>query len=369
MSTILMTPLSMGPLTLRNRVVMAPLTRMRARMPGNIPGELNARYYAQRASAGLIISEATPISPMGHGYYGTPGIHTDEQVDGWKLVTRAVHEQAAPMFLQLWHVGRVSHNDLLPGGARPVAPSALSAGGEAPTANGPKPHPVARALETSEIPGIVEDYRIAAERAMDAGFDGVEVHSANGYLLEQFLSDRANLRTDQYGGAVESRARFLMEVVEAVIGIWGPGRVGVRISPSNKANNIDFADRWGTFSYVFQQLDHFPLAYVHMVEPRVNDNVDAVSQFDLPSSRFRKLLTGDIRLISAGGHNRDTAIQTLTNGDADFVAFGRSFIANPDLPERLEEDAPLSPYDRSTFYGGSEKGYIDYPTLKELPIA
>lgn len=364
MSTILNTPLTMGPLTLRNRVVMAPLTRMRARMPGNIPSELNARYYAQRASAGLIVSEATTISPMGHGYYATPGIHDKEQADGWKLVTKAVHQHGAPMFLQLWHVGRVSHNDLLPGGAQPVAPSALSAGGEAPTATGPKPHPIARALETGEIPAIVEDYRIAAERAMDAGFDGVEVHSANGYLLEQFLSDHANLRTDQYGGSVENRACFLMEVVEAVIGVWGLGRVGVRLSPSNKANNIDFEDRWETFSYVFRQLDRFPLAYVHMVEPRVNDNVDVTPQFNLPSSRFRKLLTSDIRLISAGGHNRETAIQTVANNEADLIALGRLFIANPDLPERLEENGPLNAYDRSTFYGGAEKGYVDYPALK-----
>ena len=288
MGTLLNTPLIMGPLMLRNRVVMAPLTRMRAQMPGNIPRELNARYYAQRASAGLIISEATPISPMGHGYYGTPGIHNSEQVEGWKLVTKAVHEHGTPMFLQLWHVGRVSHNDLLPGGVLPVGPSALSAGGQAPTATGPKPHPIARALETSEISAIVADY---------------------------------------------------------------------------------LTDRWGTFRYVFRQLDRFPLAYVHMVEPRVIGNVDAEPQFDLPSSRFRKLLTGDIRLISAGGHNRETAIQTLANNQADLIAFGRLFIANPDLPARLEENAPLNPYDRLTFYGGTDKGYIDYPALKESPTA
>ena len=364
MSTTLNTPLTMGALTLRNRVVMAPLTRMRAQMPGNIPSELNARYYAQRASAGLIISEATPISPMGHGYYGTPGIHSKEQVEGWKLVTKAVHEHGAPMFLQLWHVGRVSHNDLLPGGVLPVGPSALSAGGQAPTATGPKPHPIARALETNEILATVEDYRIAAQRAMDAGFDGVEIHSANGYLLEQFLSDHANLRSDQYGGPVENRARFLMEVVEAVINVWGPRRVGVRLSPSNTTQNIDFSDRWGVFSYVFRQLARFPLAYVHMVEPRVIGSVDTEPHFDLPSSRFRKLLNSDIRLISAGGHNRESAIRTVGNNEADLIAFGRLFIANPDLPARLEENAPLNPYDRLTFYGGTEKGYIDYPALK-----
>jgi N-ethylmaleimide reductase len=369
MSTLLNTPLTMGPLMLRNRVVMAPLTRMRAQMPGNIPRELNARYYAQRASAGLIISEATPISPMGHGYYGTPGIHSKEQVEGWKLVTNAVHEHSTPMFLQLWHVGRVSHNDLLPGGVLPVGPSALSAGGQAPTATGPKPHPIARALETTEIPAIVEDYRVAAERAMDAGFDGVEIHSANGYLLEQFLSDHANLRSDEYSGSVENRVRFLMEVVEAVISVWGLRRVGVRLSPSNTTQNIDFTDRWGTFRYVFRQLDRFPLAYVHMVEPRVIGNVDAEPQFNLPSSRFRKLLNGDIRLISAGGHNRESAIRTVENNEADLIAFGRLFIANPDLPVRLEANAPLNPYDRLTFYGGTEKGYIDYPALKQSRTA
>jgi N-ethylmaleimide reductase len=200
---------------------------------------------------------------------------------------------------------------------------------------------------------------------MDAGFDGVEIHSANGYLLEQFLSDHANLRTDQYGGSVENRARFLMEVVEAVISVWGPRRVGVRLSPSNTTQNIDFTNRWGTFSYVFRQLDRFPLAYVHMVEPRVIGNVDAEPRFDLHSSRFRKLLTGDVRLISAGGHNRETAIRTVANNEADLIAFGRLFIANPDLPARLEENTPLNPYDRSTFYGGTERGYVDYPALNE----
>lgn len=204
---------------------------------------------------------------------------------------------------------------------------------------------------------------------MDAGFDGVEIHSANGYLLEQFLSDHANLRSDQYGGSVENRARFLMEVVEAVISVWGLRRVGVRLSPSNTAQNIDFTDRWGTFRYVFRQLDHFPLAYVHMVEPRVIGSVDAEPQFNLPSSRFRKLLNGDIRLISAGGHNRESAIRTVENNEADLIAFGRLFIANPDLPARLEESAPLNPYDRLTFYGGTEKGYIDYPALKQSRTA
>jgi len=361
MENLLHQPITLGALTLRNRIVMAPLTRMRAAMPGNVPQEMNARYYAQRASAGLIISEATPISETGHGYYATPGIHTPEQVKGWKLVTRAVHEQGAPMFLQLWHVGRVSHRDLQPGGVLPVAPSAIAAEGMTITAAGPQAMPVPRALETREIAGIVEDFRTASKRAMDAGFDGVEIHSANGYLLEQFLSDSANRRTDEYGGSTENRARLLLEVVEAVTGVWGPGRVGVRLSPSNTVQSIDFTDRWETFSYVLRQLDRFALAYVHLVEPRVADYKDVEPMFDLSSARFRPLLTGGQRLISAGGHDGASAAALLSAGHADLVAFGRLFIANPDLPERLRNGVELNPYDRSTFYGGSERGYVDYP--------
>lgn len=362
---VLYLPLQMGELTLRNRLVMAPLTRMRASMPGNVPNEMNAEYYLQRASAGLIVSEATPISPTAHGFYATPGIHSEEQVKGWKRVTEAVHGGGAPMFLQLWHVGRVSHPDVQPGGIQPVAPSAIASGGNTVTAEGPKPTALPRALETSEIPGIVEDYRLAASRAMDAGFDGVEIHSANGYLLEQFLSDSANLRTDGYGGSVENRSRLLLEVVEAVIGVWGPGRVGVRLSPSNTNQGIDHSDRWTTFSYIFTELDRFALAYVHMVEPRVSGNSDIEPAFDLASSRFRLLMSGEKRLISAGGHGRDSAAAAITAGHADLVAFGRHFLANPDLPERFRRGAELNAYDRPTFYGGGARGYLDYPFLAE----
>lgn len=360
---ILDTPLRMGELTLRNRLVMAPLTRMRASMPGNVPHEMNAEYYLQRASAGLIISEATPISPAAHGYYATPGIHSEAQVKGWKRVTNAVHGGGAPMFLQLWHVGRVSHPDVQQGGVLPVAPSAIASGGSTVTAEGPKASPVPRALETGEMAGIVEDYRLAASRAMDAGFDGVEIHAANGYLLEQFLSDQANVRSDAYGGGVENRARLLMEVVEAVIGVWGPGRVGVRLSPSNTNQGIDHSDRWTIFSYVFAELDRFALAYVHMVEPRVSGNSDIEPAFDLASSRFRPLLSGEKRLISAGGHGRDSAAAAILAGHADLVAFGRLFLANPDLPERFRRGAELNAYDRPTFYGGGARGYLDYPFL------
>lgn len=303
MEDLLHAPISLGPLALRNRIVMAPLTRMRAAMPGNVPQEMNARYYAQRASAGLIISEATPISETAHGYYATPGIHTPEQAKGWKLVTRAVHEQGAPMFVQLWHVGRVSHPDLQPNGVLPVAPSAIGPGGMTITAAGLQAIPVPRALETSEIAGIIEDYRSAAKRAMDAGFDGVEIHSANGYLLEQFLSDHSNQRTDGYGGSTQNRARLLLEVVAALSEVWGPGRVGVRLSPSNTAHGMDFTDRWETFSYVFRQLDRIALAYVHLVEPRVSGSQDTEPVFNLGSARFRPLLTSGQRLISAGGHD------------------------------------------------------------------
>jgi N-ethylmaleimide reductase len=359
-------PVILGELTLKNRIVMAPLTRMRSRMPGNVPQQMNADYYAQRATAGLIISEATPISPTAHGFYATPGIHTAEQVEGWKLVTNAVHQRGTPMFLQLWHVGRVSHQDLQPDGALPVAPSAIGGGGQVITANGPQPTPIPRALETAEIRGIVEDYGLAAKRAMDAEFDGVEVHAANGYLLEQFLSDRSNLRTDIYGGPLVNRARILMEILETVISVVGKERVGVRISPSNTSYGSEHTDRWATYSYLVQQVAQLDLAYVHIVEPRVAGNVDVERAFDLGSERFRPLLSEKTLLISAGGHDVSSATAAVDSGQADLVAFGRHFIANPDLPERIRTGANLNVYDRSTFYGGSEKGYLDYPSLTTL---
>ncbi len=361
----LFTPLELGALTLRNRIIMAPLTRMRAKMPGNVPWELNAEYYRQRATAGLIISEATPVSPRGHGYFHTPGIHTAAQMEGWKLVTRAVHEAGGKMFLQLWHVGRQSHNDLQPNGGLPVAPSALASGGQSPVAPGVlRDHPVPRALETDEIPGIVEEFRHGAELAQRAGFDGVEIHGANGYLLEQFLSDHANIRTDRYGGSLENRARLMLEVTAAVASVWGGNRAGIRLSPANTYGGITHTDRPGTFAYVIRELNPFRLAYIHLVEPRIAGSSDA-AQFDerLNSIHFKPLISGEARLISAGGHTLATGTEAVQSGEADAIAWGRQFIANPDLVERFAKNAALNPYDRNSFYGGTEKGYTDYPTL------
>jgi N-ethylmaleimide reductase len=370
MSADLFSPLTLGPLTLPNRIFMAPLTRMRATMPGNIPGEENALYYRQRATAGLIITEATPVSPYGHGYHKTPGIHTEDQAAGWKLVTRAVHEEGGRIFCQLWHVGRQSHPDLQPGGVLPVAPSALASNGESPVPSGVmKPHAIPRALETDEIAAIAAEFRRGAELAKAAGFDGVEIHGANGYLLEQFLLAGSNQRTDRYGGSVENRARFYLEVVAAVTEVWGSDRVGARLSPANTYGGVDDPDRWGVFSYLVTQLDRFGLAYLHFVEPRVAGNTDRVEYDDrLASRNFRPLMTGDTRMVSAGGHNYASAMQAVQGGEADAVAFGRLFIANPDLVKRFRIKGPLNRYDRSTFYGGTRIGYTDYPALDASAI-
>ncbi|MBN8709930.1 MAG: alkene reductase [Verrucomicrobia bacterium 61-8] len=362
----LLGPVEVGFRVLPNRVVMAPLTRMRAHMPGNIPWALNEEYYRQRSGAGLIISEGTPVSPTGHGYYGTPGIHTSEQVEGWKGVTRAVHGAGGRIFLQLWHVGRLSHTDLQPGGAPPLAPSAIAADGSAHTKDGPKPWSMPRALELEEIPRIVADFAHGAALAKEAGFDGVEIHGANGYLLEQFLSDRINLRDDIYGGSVENRARFFLDVVAAVTSVWGSEYVGVRISPSNTYGTVDHSDRHGTYAHLIGKLNVFHLAYLHIVEPRVAGNIDIDPLHDLGCSRFRPLVTGNTKVISAGGYTRESGDLAIAEGHADLVAYGRSFIANPDLVERFREGAPLNPYDRATFYGGTEKGYTDYPTLESF---
>jgi N-ethylmaleimide reductase len=357
----LLEPYKLGQMTLTNRIVMAPLTRNRA-AAGNIPQAINVEYYQQRASAGLIISEATQISPQGRGYPLTPGIHSPEQVAGWQQITQAVHEQNGRIFLQLWHVGRISHPSLQPNGTLPVAPSAIAPAGDAATLEGPKPFVTPRALATSEIPGIVEDYRRAAENAASAGFDGVEIHGANGYLLDQFLHDGSNQRTDEYGGSIANRSRFLLEVVAAVVSVWGSDRVGIRLSPSGKFGSMSDSDLKSLFTHVVQELNHFNLSYLHLVEPRVQGNEDvAVPAEELSSKYFRTIHKGII--ISAGGYTRETAEATLVAGYADLIAFGRIFIANPDLPKRFALNAPLNPYDRDTFYGGKEKGYIDYPFL------
>ncbi len=364
----LLQPYELGSYTLKNRIVMAPLTRNRAG-EGNVPHSLNAEYYKQRVSAGLIITEATQISPQGQGYPLTPGIHSAEQVEGWKQVIQTVHEAGGVIFLQLWHVGRISHPSLQPNGALPVAPSAIApAEGKAATFSGSQPFVVPRALTLEEIPGIVEDYRRAAQNALEAGFDGVEVHSANGYLLDQFLNDGTNHRSDEYGGSIANRSRLLMEVIEAVVSVWGRDRVGVRLSPSGSFGNVFDSDRKALFTYVVKELNRFNLSYLHLVEPRVHGNVTAENpDMTLSSAYFRTIYPGTI--IGAGGYDREIGEATLNAGDADLIAYGRLFISNPDLPERFALNAPLNPYNRSTFYGGDGTGYTDYPFLEVLQPA
>ena len=354
----LFSPYKLGDLELPNRMVMAPLTRNRAG-DGNVPGQLNATYYTQRVSAGLIIAEATQVSPEGLGYPATPGIHSPAQVAGWKLVTDAVHQHGGRIFLQLWHVGRISHPDLQPDGALPVAPSAIAPKGEAATYEGMKPFVTPRALETSEIPGIVEQYRQGAKNALEAGFDGVEVHGANGYLLDQFLRDGTNKRTDEYGGSIENRARLLLEVTQAVTEVWGAGRVGVRLSPSGTFNDMHDSDPLATFGYAAEALNRFGLAYLHLIEVVEADLRHG--GMEVPTSYLRDRFTGT--LIVNGGYDLDKSNAVLSSHKADLVAFGTLFIANPDLPQRFALNAPLNPADPSTFYGGGEKGYIDYPFL------
>jgi N-ethylmaleimide reductase len=360
-------PLSLGDVVLSNRVIMAPLTRMRSRQPGNIPTEINAEYYAQRASAGLIISEATQILQQGQGYPATPGIHSDEQVAGWKLVTDAVHKAGGHIFLQLWHVGRISHRSHQPGGELPVAPSAIKPVAGTFSADWkPVECEAPRALETSEVWELVGQFGRAAERAKLAGFDGVEVHGANGYLLDQFLQDGSNQRVDEFGGTIENRSRLLLAVVDEVIKVWGPGRVGVRLSPYGTFNDMKDSNPVALFTYVLSELDKRGIAYAHIIEPRSSNagGQEGIIQ-DVPKTAevFRQAFRGV--LISAGGYDRAEAMRVVESGVADAVAFGRLFISNPDLPERLQKDADLNGYNRATFYGGGEKGYTDYPRMPE----
>jgi N-ethylmaleimide reductase len=347
----LFTPFELGPITLGNRILMAPLTRNRAGA-GGVPHALNAEYYVQRADAGLIVTEASQISPQGKGYPGTPGIHSAEQVAGWRLVTDAVHRKGGRIFLQLWHVGRISHPSLQPDGQRPVAPSAVTPAGDAMTATGPQPYVEPRALALDEIPGIVADYRRAAVNAKAAGFDGVEVHGANGYLLDQFLRDGSNQRTDAYGGPVENRARLLLEVVEVASTVFGAARVGVRLSPINPFNDMRDSDPQATFDYAATQLGRRGLAYLHVYQA-------GTTPFDW--RQFRQAFGGVF--VVNGGYDRAKAEAAIENGAADLVAFGSSFLANPDLVTRLERNAPLNPPNPTTFYGGGAEGYTDYPTL------
>jgi N-ethylmaleimide reductase len=351
-------PFRLGPLDLPNRVVMAPMTRNRAG-PGNVPTELNATYYAQRAGAGLIISEATQVSPRGVAYPGTPGIHTAEQVAGWTLVSDAVHGAGGRIFLQLWHVGRISHPSMQPGGALPVAPSAIAPAGQAWTMNGMEAFVTPRALETDEIAGIVEDFRRGAANAREAGFDGVELHGANGYLIDQFLRDSTNKRTDRYGGSASNRTRFLIEVTQALIGEWGGARVGVRLSPTNPYNDIADSNPAATFSTAVRELNRLGIAYLHIVEPGPGDPVAAGEMPDI--GFFRKIWRGP--LIANKGYDLERANAVLRNGDADLVSFAALYLANPDLDERFRRGGPFNPPDRKTFYGGAAKGYTDYPAL------
>jgi len=360
----LLTPVSLGRYTLPNRLVMAPLTRNRAG-EGNVPQPMHATYYGQRAGAGLIISEATQISPQGVGYPATPGIHSPEQVNGWKPVTATVHEKGGHMFLQLWHVGRISHPSLQPEGALPVAPSAIQPQGEAATYTGMQPFVKPRALELSELPDLVATYRKAAENALEAGFDGVEVHSANGYLLDQFLQDGTNHRTDAYGGSIENRARLLFEVLDAVVEVWGSDRVGIRLSPSGTFNDISDSDPKTLFTYVVNRLNDYNLAYLHLIEPRTGEdaaNPAHEKALSLNAAYFRTVYNGTI--VAAGGFTQESGNEAIAQGHADLVAYGRLYISNPDLAKRFRHHAPLNPYDRSTFYGGDERGYTDYPTLE-----
>ena len=356
-NTDLFTPIQLGDLTLPNRIIMAPLTRMRAG-EGNVPTKLNATYYAQRASAGLIIAEATQVSLQGRGYAHSPGIHTPEQIEKWKLVTSAVHLSGGRIFLQLWHAGRTSHPELQPDGKLPVAPSAIATEGHAYTFNDGRPDMVTpRALETEEIPGIVEQFRQGAKNAMAAGFDGVEIHGANGYLIDEFIESGSNKRSDRYGGSLANRARFLLEVVEAVTNVWNSNRVGVRLSPSGENYTMSDANREETFSYVVNALNSFNLAYFHLMEPN-----QWGSDTGLDAAFFRRIYQGT--LMVNGDYNREKGNAVLQSGNADLISFGRTFIANPDLPKRLALNASLNEPDPETFYGGGEKGYTDYPSLE-----
>lgn len=363
--TTIFDSLKLGDLTLNNRFIMAPLTRMRSKQPGNIPYELNAKYYAQRASAGLIISEATQISQAGQGYPATPGIHSEEQIKGWQLVTKAVHQEGGKIFLQLWHVGRISHRSHQPNNELPIAPSAIKPSGGTYSADWKQvAFETPRALENSEIATIIEQFQQGAKNAKQAGFDGVEVHGANGYLLDQFLQDGSNIRTDNYGGSIENRARLLLEVVDVAISVWGAGRVGVRLSPYGTFNDMKDSNPIALFSYVLQELEKRKIAYIHLIEPRATSagGDDKINEVAIETAKlFKKSFNGV--LISAGGYNAASAQEAVESGLADAIAFGRLYISNPDLVKRVKEEKELNKYDRATFYGGGEKGYVDYPFL------
>lgn len=349
--TSLFDPLRAGAFMLKNRVVLAPLTRCRS-SAGRVPNDLMREYYVQRASAGLVLSEATSVSAMGVGYPDTPGIWSEEQVAGWKRITEAVHAAGATMLLQLWHVGRVSHPDYL-GGAPPVAPSALAPKGHVSLLRPMRDYVVPRTLELSEIPGIIAEYRRGAENAKRAGFDGVEVHGANGYLLDQFLQDSTNLRTDSYGGPIENRARLMLEVVDACIDVWGADRVGLHLAPRGDAMSMGDSNPLATFGYVAEKMRQRKIAFLCT---REHEGADSIGP------QLKKIFGGV--LIANEKFTKETAESAINSGRADAVAFGQLFIANPDLPERFKLNAPLNTPDPSTFYAQGPKGYTDYPFLE-----
>ena len=362
----LFTPLKLGAVELKHRIVMAPMTRMRSAQPGNVPHALNAEYYGQRASeGGLLITEATDITPQAQGYRGTPGLYTAEQIAGWRAVTEAVHAKGGFIFSQIWHVGRISHSSLQPNGALPVGPSPVRPAGDHTDASGQAvSFETPRALEEKELAELVADFVTAARNAREAGFDGVELHGANGYLLDQFLRNGSNKRTDRYGGSIENRARLLLEVVDAVIAAVGAQRVGVRLSPWNKFNDMSDSDGGALWDYVASELDKRNLAYLHVVEPRADFTTDLPLDENAPdaAAHFKSVFKG--ALISAGGYVAETARAVVADTRADAVAFGRPFISNPDLPERVRTGAAMTWHERETFYGGDHRGYTDYAPLK-----
>ncbi len=357
----LFTPLTIGDLTLPNRVVMAPLTRNRALPDGDVPHALNAEYYAQRASAGLIVTEASQISPEGKGYIQTPGIYSEAQVAGWRLVTEAVHAKGGRIFCQLWHVGRISHVSLQPDGQSPVAPSAIQAKAQTFAASGFVDVSPPRALRLDEIPRVVDDYVKAARNAKEAGFDGIELHAANGYLIDQFMRDGTNKRSDAYGGSIENRTRLLAEILAGLTAVFPPKRVGVRFSPFSSFADISDSDPLTMFGAALERANDAGLGYVHIIEGETGGPrsfpPEAVS---LVRAKF------DGAYMANNGYDRETAIEAVDSGTVDLVAFGKLIIANPDLVARLEQNAPLNEPDQATFYGGDAKGYTDYPTLAEV---
>lgn len=361
----LFTPIRLGNIDLKNRMVMAPLTRGRAG-PSRVPNDIMAEYYAQRAGAGLIVTEATAISAQGYGWPHAPAIYTDEMTEGWKKTTEAVHNKGGLIFLQLWHMGRVSHPDFLDGDL-PVAPSAIRAEGESHTLSGKKPYVTPRALTKEDIQSTLEEYKHAAKLAKEAGFDGVEIHGANGYLIDQFLRDGSNQRDDEYGGSAENRTRFLKEVIDAVKTIFDDGQIGVRISPTNPFNDMKDSNPAATFTEVAIMLNQYDLAYLHVMEPIQEDHRMASNDDDYVTPKIRAAYAG--ALMINGGYSKQTGENALDNNAGDLVAYGVPFIANPDLVERFKKDASLNPPDESTFYGGDAEGYTDYPFLDDVKTA